>query len=99
MKLSDKALNIIFTTSGIFTLSGLFCPAVIKFLIILKIKKAYNINHASSIGIIGGADGPTAIFISNRTPVLKYIIFTITTIITVISFIILIIRKIKIFNK
>jgi Na+-transporting methylmalonyl-CoA/oxaloacetate decarboxylase beta subunit len=99
MKLSDKALKIISAAGGIFTLSCLFCPAVIKFIIISKMKKTYNINHASSIGIIGGADGPTAIFISNRNHALKYIILTITSIITVISFIILIIRKIKIFNK
>ncbi|MDF2686457.1 MAG: sodium ion-translocating decarboxylase subunit beta [Clostridia bacterium] len=95
MKLSNRALKIICTISGIFTILGIAYPSILKFIICLKMEKEYNINHASSIGIIGGADGPTAIFIADKNPALEYVILSITSIITVISLIILIKRKLK----
>ena len=32
-------------------------------------------DQASSIGIIGGADGPTAVFITSRFPVMTVLLF------------------------
>ena len=46
-----------------------------NFALPLYISKKLNIHEASSIGIIGGADGPTSIYISNNSsssPLLPY---------------------------
>ena len=50
-----------------------------------------NLASASSVGIIGGADGPTSVFIATKTP--YYIILIIFGVISVIGIIYLLVHK------
>lgn len=72
-----KPLKTIAVISGIMTILQFIYPIVVK--IMLKYifhQDIGSLDTASSVGIIGGADGPTAIFVGHNSnifyPVLKY---------------------------
>jgi Na+-transporting methylmalonyl-CoA/oxaloacetate decarboxylase beta subunit len=52
-----------------------------------------NLNDAASIGIIGGSDGPTSIYVGN--PQSSYLITVIFTLLSIIGIVFLIITKKK----
>ena len=88
MKLSKNSLMIVQVLSGFFLTLALSYKLIIKF--IIKIILNYNIpDSASSIGIIGGADGPTSIFIASTyflwSDILRYIIIAFSAILFFIS--------------
>lgn len=56
---------VIFTViTGLITVIGVGFEYLLPIYLSFKLKK--NINQASSIGIIGGADGPTSVFIASQ---------------------------------
>lgn len=61
-----KVITILTVLCGIFTFISVFSSYLAKLFLFYK----YNINvkDAGSVGIIGGADGPTAVFLSGRLP-------------------------------
>ena len=62
MKILDKLLKVVAVVSWVLTAAQLIIVAIIKLRFSIAAK-------ASSIGIIGGADGPTAIFLSSNSAV------------------------------
>lgn len=66
MKTNRKIIQISTIIIGIILLIYVGLPRIIA--IYLKYKWSFDMKNASSIGIIGSADGPTSIFIaSNRS--------------------------------
>lgn len=49
--------------------------------------------EAASIGIIGGADGPTAIFVTSTTPVSSWMVYLLTVLVIVLTVVYLIRRR------
>ena len=58
MKIADK----IFSTLAV--ISGFYIITQLAFFIYVRLKISTIINEATSVGIIGSSDGPTAIFVS-----------------------------------
>lgn len=74
MKISERGLIAIIVVSGLMLLGYVYKISAIIAGITLA-------DSASSVGIIGGADGPTAIFLSSRTlGILNTIILFITVV-------------------
>ncbi|WP_352420657.1 sodium ion-translocating decarboxylase subunit beta [Proteiniborus sp.] len=85
-----KIVAIFTAITGIVTVIGLGFEYLLPIFLSFKLKR--EINHASSIGIIGGADGPTSIFLASQpSPHLFTGIFAFLTIVGVS--VILIIRR------
>lgn len=49
--------------------------------------------EAASVGIIGGADGPTAIFVTSTTPVSSWMVYLLTVLVIVLTVVYLIRRR------
>ena len=73
-----KTVTFITIISGIITLVSIAFNFLMPLYILHKFK--VEINNSSAIGIIGGADGPTVIFLSGQTsPHLITIVFALLT--------------------
>lgn len=82
-----KYLKFGMIASGILTIMIAKSDFIIKKLIKLALKIDMSGNEAASIAIIGGADGPTAIFLAgNQTFNYKYIWMSVFLAITVLCF-------------
>ncbi|MTI55618.1 hypothetical protein [Geosporobacter ferrireducens] len=69
-----RLLKVGMFVSGALTIMLALSDFIIKQLIKLMLKADVEVEGASSIGIIGGADGPTAVFIAtNELFAFKYI--------------------------
>lgn len=87
MKALDNALKAAAITTWVLTFAQLIVLAFIK------IKYSIDVADASSVGIIGGADGPTAIFISSNTTGFRYIFLILCPFIAVGSTVVLFVRR------
>jgi len=86
-KKTIKVVTVLTIITGILTLIS----AGFNFLLPMYLSYKFKVdtNKASSIGIIGGADGPTAIYLtSGLNPYLTMIIFMLLTIVGIIYLII-----------
>ena len=59
---SIKVVAIFTVVCALVTLSSMFSNTLLKLYLTYKFKRDFR--NASTIGIIGGADGPTAVFVS-----------------------------------
>lgn len=80
-----KWMKIVTVISGIFGTLILMSNWLLKLALLISLKIDLRQHKAASIGIIGGADGPTAIFIGTKSPELMktfvvMILYTITAI-------------------
>lgn len=62
-----------FLAAGVFGLWGLLQPLAAKALYLVLRDPVLLTKHAASIGIIGGADGPTAIFVTGQSPAVRWL--------------------------
>ena len=70
--------------SGLITIILATYDLFIKYILQAIIEVETNVNSAYSIGIIGGADGPTAIYLTSKNPAkFKYILMIIFFAITI----------------
>jgi len=84
--------------SGVMTILSVLYPAGLKLILKFMLSQdAGNLNTASSIGIIGGADGPTAVFIASNSGIphlISWFGFTaICAMISIVSFLLMRKRK------
>ena len=89
MKKKKRIVRILTLIAGILT----FTRASFSFLLpmYLSHKLGLNVNDASSIGIIGGADGPTAIYIADQSS--PHWITAILAVITIIGIVYLVLER------
>ena len=84
-----KVLRIIAIISGVVSIVLALSPIIENLMIKHMIGQyAANLNNASTIGIIGGTDGPTAIFVTQPSTfhlVLRYGITAICAMISILS--------------
>lgn len=93
-----KKLKTISIISGVLTLVQLISfvlPPIVS--LVLKIKMQIDMANAATIGIIGGADGPTAVFVgaSNAAGYIRYGLLAATALVFVISSIMILVKKSK----
>ncbi|WP_432663196.1 sodium ion-translocating decarboxylase subunit beta [Wukongibacter baidiensis] len=69
---------------GVF-ISFLLLLKLLKFIFVASLLSSFE-DSSASIGIIGGADGPTAIYLASRVPSLGITIFCILFIITLLLY-------------
>jgi len=93
MKKNKKVIYILTIINIIITLIS----ARFDYVILIFIWFKYHIfaNEASSIGIIGGADGPTSIYIASKPSLNPYLITIIFAILSILGIIYLIFNKNK----
>ncbi|MBF4694464.1 sodium ion-translocating decarboxylase subunit beta [Fusibacter ferrireducens] len=81
-----KWMKFVTVISGIFGTLLLMSNWLLKIALSISTKIDLSQHEAASIGIIGGADGPTTIFIGTKTPeFMKLIVVAILYAITVIG--------------
>ncbi|QEK12952.1 sodium ion-translocating decarboxylase subunit beta [Crassaminicella thermophila] len=75
--------------SGLMTVLLITFNLIIEYIIKLMAGIELNINSSSSVGIIGGADGPTAVYLATSgSAIFRYIfatVFFISTIICIVK--------------
>lgn len=82
-----KFLKIGMIVSGILTIIIAISDFIIEKFVKLVLKIDISANNATSVGIIGGADGPTTIVLAENQPFLsKYIWMLIFLVITLVCF-------------
>jgi len=89
MKFVDK----IFLAAGI--ISGFFVIAQWSFFIYAQHRYSTIINDASTIGVIGSSDGPTAIFVSNASGVYSTLVIILQHSVLLFSIGFLIVRRVQ----
>ena len=72
--------------------------AVVSALAILW-SRVWNLKEAASIGIIGGADGPTAIFVAGKIGILQVILFLLPIVALLIGIFFIVKKLIQSRNK
>ncbi|GAU79629.1 sodium ion-translocating decarboxylase subunit beta [Fusibacter sp. 3D3] len=83
-----KWMKVVTVISGVFGTLLLMSNWLLKLVLLGAMHADVSKHEAGSIGIIGGADGPTAIFIGTKSPeIVKYIIVVILYTITAIGII------------
>lgn len=90
--MKNRILKIISILGGLLLILQLGYPFILKFILKSMTNKSFvfnNASHAASIGIIGGADGPTAIFLATGDSILRNIITAICLVITIVPLIII----------
>lgn len=86
---TTKVVTIFTIIIGIMTVLRLGFNFILPMYLSFKLNK--DVNHASSIGIIGGADGPTSIFLASQPN--SYLITSIFALLTIGGFVVLFFLK------
>jgi oxaloacetate decarboxylase beta subunit len=63
MNLSKKSIKAVLVTSGILLVTKLFTAGSA---VGMLLGNMFNTNEAGAVGIIGGADGPTAVYVAGK---------------------------------
>ena len=81
--------GMILVVSSLILLLFSFAPLLVSLLAPLLLGVHLHMDRSSSIGIIGGADGPTSIFIAGKvgTPWGLYITTAVVVIVTIVYFV------------
>lgn len=66
MKISNKALKTVAVTSSVLALARLAYPIMLSVALRRFAPEPFHSGEAASIGIIGGADGSTAIYVVSK---------------------------------
>lgn len=61
---SKKVISILTVICALITLVCIFSDSLLKLYLSFRFKR--NLMNAGSVGIIGGADGPTAVFVAGK---------------------------------
>ena len=91
-----KKLKVIAVVSGILTLLQLLWPVILG--LIFKIGVS-GVKNASAIGIIGGADGPTSVYVTGKIAhfaiASRYLFLFLSALAFVVSIVLLILKSKK----
>jgi Na+-transporting methylmalonyl-CoA/oxaloacetate decarboxylase beta subunit len=91
VRLSKRALKVIIAVAGVSLLSKLI-KVLVSFIPFLA---SMTQKEAGSIGIIGGADGPTAIFVTTKLIAPLYWLSHLCSVAEIVLFVFLLVKSIK----
>ncbi|MDR2931637.1 MAG: sodium ion-translocating decarboxylase subunit beta [Oscillospiraceae bacterium] len=95
MELSKKELKFVIAVTGVLLLAKLYRAASV----FVPLFTGISLNSTEAIGIIGGADGPTAIYVATDLLSSLNWLFPIFSLMEIVFFIFLIVKSIKALRK